>query len=234
MNNLIVKNIRDFYGSPILTDSIDFQVEPQFNPPQCYISSFEIQNAYGIKIVFNYDVDEATVTDLQNYHFTPENKVTAAAVDASDRRIIYLNLKGNKPVGSIGKEYVLQLKNIKSSPQYGSLDINEGAGSYIVLSTFAKDLSDIFVYPNPASSSTGNGTATFANLPQRVKISIWTLNGKRICDLEENNGDGGVTFDLKDENGEYLPSGIYIYRAVMLDDQNNEGQEKLGKFAVVR
>ncbi len=76
--------------------------------------------------------------------------------------------------------------------------------------------------------------ATFANLPQRVKITIWSLNGKKLKELEENNGDGGVSFDLKDDRGEYLPSGVYVYRAVMLDNQDKEGQEKIGKFAVVR
>jgi Subtilase family len=233
-NQLVVQNIRDIYGSPIQTDTVSFEVIPVVNPQQFFISSFEILNAYEIKIVFNYAVDEATATDPDNYVFTPDNKVTSARVDGNDNKIVYLNLKGQKPIGSVGREYVLRLKNVRSSAQTGNLIINDGAGSYIVLSTYAKDLSDVYVYPNPASSSTGNGTATFANLPQRVKIIIWSLNGKKIRELLEDNGDGGVTFDLKDERGEFLPSGVYVFRAVMLDDHDNEGQEKLGKFAVVR
>ena len=233
-NQLIVSNLKDLYSSPIETDTVSFEVIPIENLLQFFISSFEILNAYEIKIAFNYEVDEITATDPDNYIFTPDNKVSSVRIDGNDSKIVYLSLKGQKPVGSVGREYVLQLKNIKSSSQSGNIIINEGAGSYIVLSTYAKDLSDMYVYPNPASTSTGNGTATFANLPQRVKITIWSLNGKKIRELVEDNGDGGMTFDLKDERGEYLPSGVYVYRAVMLDNQDNEGQEKLGKFAVVR
>ena len=233
-NQLVIKNIHDKYGSPIAIDTVSFEVSPVQDQTQFFISSFAILNAYEIKIVFNYEVDEATATDPDNYIFTPANKVSSVRIDGNDSKIVYLNLKGHNPVGSIGREYVLQLKNVLSSAQSGNLLINEGAGSYIVLSTYAKDLSDIYVYPNPASTSTGNGTATFANLPQRVKITIWSLNGKKIRELLEDNGDGGITFDLKDDRGEFLPSGVYVYRAVMLDNQDKEGQEKIGKFAVVR
>jgi len=39
---------------------------------------------------------------------------------------------------------------------------------------------------------------------------------------------------LIDSRGNQLPSGIYIYRVVMTDEQKNEKEEKLGKFAVIR
>ncbi len=75
---------------------------------------------------------------------------------------------------------------------------------------------------------------TFANLPRRAKIIIWNLNGMRINELDETDGNGGVDFDMKDESGKELGSGIYIYRIVRLDDSNNEVEEKIGKFAVIR
>ena len=56
----------------------------------------------------------------------------------------------------------------------------------------------------------------------------------KVREIEEKDGNGGVDFNLKDLNGEYLGSGIYIYRVVMLDESNNEGEEKIGKFAVIK
>ncbi len=55
-----------------------------------------------------------------------------------------------------------------------------------------------------------------------------------INEVEETDGNGGVDYNLTDLSGNQISSGIYIYRIVQLDDQSNEGEEKLGKFAVVR
>ncbi|RPI70683.1 MAG: T9SS C-terminal target domain-containing protein, partial [Ignavibacteriales bacterium] len=128
-----------------------------------------------------------------------------------------------------GREYRLRINNLKSS---NGININTGAGSYIVLTSFANDLSDVYVYPNPSKGSSEK--ITFANLPKKAKIIIFSLTGERINEIEETDGNGGVDFNLTYSTGEMLGSGIYIYRIVMLDDSNNEVEEKIGKFAVVR
>jgi len=71
-------------------------------------------------------------------------------------------------------------------------------------------------------------------LPQRAKISIWTVDGILINEIEETDGNGGVDFNLADLSGNKISSGIYFYRIVQLDETGTEGEEKLGKFAVVR
>jgi hypothetical protein len=166
--------------------------------------------------------------------FEPDNKVTSIVIDENNKKTILIDLKGQKPVGSIGKEYVLRIKNVRSSSSTGNIEINSGAGSYVVLTSFANDLSDVYVYPNPAEIGTGITKITFANLPQYANISIWTLDGTKVGEVEENDGNGGVDFNLKDFSGNYLSSGVYIYRIVMLDEFDNENDEKIGKFAVVR
>jgi len=234
LDSLVVRDLRDLYGSPIEQDTIPFIMTPVIENPEFFISSFEIINSYLIRVVFNVDVDETSAINIENYIFDPDNKASSVKVDENDKRIILISLEGEKPVGSVGKEYVLRIKNVTSSISAGSIPINTGAGSYIVLSNFAKDLSDVYVYPNPANVNDGEGTITFANLPQRAKVTIWTLNGTQVNELEETDGDGGTTFTLTDYSGEYLSSGIYVYRVVMLDEFSNESEEKLGKFAVFR
>jgi subtilisin family serine protease len=229
---LVIKDIKDFYNSPIETDSLFFNMTPKQEEETFYITSFEIVNAYKIKLVFNLDVDSSTAINPDNYTFEPSNKVSNVILDPNDSKIVYLDLSNQKPVGSIGKEYVLRINYLISDLATGNIQINTGAGSYVVLSTFAKDLSDVYVYPNPTLESTDK--VTFANLPQRAKITIWTIDGTLINELEETDGNGGVDFNLMDINGTKISSGIYFYRIVQLDDQHNEGEEKLGKFAVVR
>ncbi|MDO8549915.1 MAG: T9SS type A sorting domain-containing protein, partial [Ignavibacteria bacterium] len=185
-----------------------------------------------IKLTFNNDVDETSATAKENYLFEPVNHVSGVEIDNSNKKVIYLNLDGKRPIGSIGREYRLRVVNLKSSQETGSLAINSGAGSYVVLTSFAKDLSDVYVYPNPANIE--RGIVTFANLPKRAKIIIFSLNGEKINEIEETDGNGGVDFKLSDQTGETLGSGVYIYRIVMLDDSNNEVEEKIGKFAVIK
>ena len=233
LNELSVADLHDLYGSPIQPDSIEFNVLPVIENPEFFISSFKILDAYNIRVVFNLEVDEASAEKVNNYVFEPDNKASSVSVDASDKKIVNISLNGQKPVGSIGREYVLRVKDVFSSASTGSLKINEGAGSYIVLSSFANNLSDVYVYPNPVKPTSGEAL-TFANLPRYAQITIWTIDGTKIGEIEESDGNGGVTFNLLDLSGNTLSTGIYIYRIVMLDESKNEQEEKLGKFAVIR
>jgi len=234
-NRLAVNYLNDYFGSPIKSDTVIFNVDSTTSVESYFfVTSHEILNPYKIKLVFNENVDPVTAEDTANYTFSPFNKVTSVQVDNKDGKTIYLNLNGQRPVGSVGREYTLHIKNVKSSIETGSLSIKSGAGSYVVLSGFANNLSDVYVYPNPARILDGSSKITFANLPAHAKITIFNLNGKKMSELEENNGDGGVDYNLKDENGNELSTGIYIFRIVQLDNSNNEIRNKLGKFAVIK
>jgi len=229
-DTLFVSGLRDLYGSPIEPATVFFEMDSVIVNPEFFISSFKIVDAYNVRIVFNLEVDEQSAVNVNNYTFEPDNKASSINVDATDKKLININLKGQKPVGSIGREYILRVKDVFSTD---SLKINEGAGSYIVLSSFANNLSDVYVYPNPVKPTTAEAL-TFANLPRYAQITIWTIDGTKIGEIEENDGNGGVSFDLKDFNGKTLSTGIYFYRIVMLDESKNEQEEKLGKFAVIR
>ena len=108
-NTLITSRIKDYYGSPISADTTVFNVDSVNTPEEFFVSSFEVLGPYRIRIAFNREVNPTLAMNTANYSFDPENKVTSVDVDASDPKVIYLNLKGNKPVGSIGKEYRLRI-----------------------------------------------------------------------------------------------------------------------------
>ncbi|MCZ6703597.1 MAG: S8 family serine peptidase, partial [Ignavibacteria bacterium] len=169
LNNLIVKDLKDLYGSPIPQDTIQFEMDSTIIRQEFFISSFKIENPYLIRVTFNLDVDETSSLKTDNYSFEPDNKATSIGFDENNNKTILIDLDGQKPVGSIGKEYVLRIKNVKSSSSSGNIEINSGAGSYIVLTGFANDLSDVYVYPNPSEIGTGVTKITFANLPQYAK-----------------------------------------------------------------
>ena len=233
-HKLIIKSIKDYYGSPMLTDTISFNVDSSIIKKQFFISSHTIINPFEIKISFNLDVDEVSSTSINNYEFNPLNSISKIEADQTDKKSIYIFLDKTKPVGAIGKEYRLRITNIFSSESTGKIIINSGAGSYIILSNYTANLSDVYVYPNPIKINSSPQNLMFANLPKKVKIVIFKLTGEQVNEIEHSGGDGGVEFNLKDKNGDEISSGIYIYRVVRLDDNNNEVEEKLGKFAVVK
>lgn len=230
-NNLIVKNLRDFYNSPVSTDTLNFLVHYDISQEEFYITNSQILNPYRISLTFNLPVDESSASNKDNYSFSPTNQINSLTVQ--DNNVI-LDLTGNKPIGSIGKEYVLRLSNIRSSNSTGNILIKSGAGSYVVLTGTASDLSDVYIYPNPVRIGEGTNILTFANLTKRVKINILSLTGSPIKEIIGTTDNGGIEYDLTDENGDKIPSGVYIYRIVSLDDTQNETQEIFGKFAVIR
>lgn len=230
---LALFGLRDYFGSPIQIDTVSFFVDPGEPVTQFFISSYQIVDKFQIKVDFNLPVDETTALNLDNYTFKPENKISKVTL-ANNNSTLYLFLDGKKPVGSIGKEYRLKIDNLVSSAATGNVKINSETGSYLILTGNAKDLSDVFCYPNPAKVQNGQGKVTFANLPRRAKILILSLAGEQICSLTESDGDGGTDFNLRNKDGSLLGTGIYIYRVVMLDESGNEGETKIGKFAVIR
>jgi hypothetical protein len=232
-NKISVSNLNDFYNSPVKNDTVSFNVESIIVPSYLIISNHEIVNPFRIKIIFNLPVDSASAKNLSNYTFDPANAVESVEIDPS-KLIIYLNLEKKKPVGSVGIQYRLKINNLVSSSESGSLPIASETGSYIVLTGVTEDLSGIYVYPSPAKINNGAGKLTFANLPSRVKIIIFNLNGIKISEIQESTTTGGVDFNLRDKNNELLSTGIYIYRIVRLDSFNNEVETKIGKFAVIR
>ncbi|MCL5029149.1 MAG: S8 family serine peptidase [Bacteroidetes bacterium] len=233
-NYLSIKNVNDFYGSPLKNDTVKFIVDSVSSQISFYVQSYEILNPYKIKLSFNMDVDSVSAVNINNYIFTPENKVTNVQVDNNDPKSIFLNLNGQKPVGSIGIQYKLRITNLISSDQSGNIKINSSSGSYIVLTKISDNLSDVYVYPSPVRILFGNEKITFANLPQRVKITIFNLNGKKINEIDRTSDNGGLDYNLMDIYGRLLNSGIYLFRIVRYDNSNNEVEQKIGKFAVIR
>ena len=232
-NQLLVSGLKDNYGSPIQSAQINFYMDSIIVKPEFFISSFNIVDSYTLKVTFNLDVDELTAENVSNYYFDPNNRASSVKVNGNDSKSVTISLKGQNPIGSIGREYVLRIKDVYSSSSSGNLKINDGAGGYIVLSSFENDLSQVYVYPNPVKPSLGE-LLTFAKLPQYAQITIWSIEGSKINELNESDGNGGASFNLVDSNGNPLPTGVYIYRIVMTDGNNNEQDEMLGKFAVIR
>ena len=98
-------------------------------------------------------------------------------------------------------------------------------------------ISDIYNYPNPFSSNT---TFTFQqnlNSPIDVKIKIYTVAGRLIKQIEQNAiNEKYVTIDWdgRDEDGDILANGVYLYKIIVKTINGDFNKSVLGKIAVIK
>ncbi|OGS24546.1 MAG: hypothetical protein A2297_10375 [Elusimicrobia bacterium RIFOXYB2_FULL_48_7] len=95
----------------------------------------------------------------------------------------------------------------------------------LVQFTPAGDLQSVKVYPNPCSSA----GVTFENLTSQAVIKIYTLNGEAVRTIEETDGDGSSAWDARNNSGDRVASGTYIYVI-----KNDNGSKKTGKISVIK
>ncbi|MFA6979718.1 MAG: S8 family serine peptidase [Ignavibacteriaceae bacterium] len=227
-NKLVVKDLNDFYNSPIVTDTISFNFIEVPAKDKFYITAHSIITPYKINLQFNLPVDTNSVLNRNNYFVEPVNPISSISlIDDRSIRIDFVNR-----IGSIGKEYKVICKNVLSDKSTGSLAIETGAGSEVILLAKTENLENVFVYPNPAKIS--NGVVTFANLPQYAEILIYSLSGNKINHIFETDGNGGLSWDFRDINGDLVNTGVYLYMIKQLDNNKNEVNQKVGKLAIIK
>ena len=89
------------------------------------------------------------------------------------------------------------------------------------------DESKVVFGPNPAT--VGKGLSFFYSVPANSKIKILDLNQHPVRTLKNEGPDKmPVQWDLRDDNGKQLSSGIYYFVVISPD------KKQVGKIAVVR
>ena len=95
--------------------------------------------------------------------------------------------------------------------------------------TAATSVGDLLVYPNPAIISDGVvGSVTVQGLVDETRMSIVSPLGEVVATMETRGG--RAVWNLRDESGRLVPSGVYMVIAV---GENGEGTA-FGKVAVIK
>ncbi|MCK4666085.1 SBBP repeat-containing protein [Candidatus Dependentiae bacterium] len=93
--------------------------------------------------------------------------------------------------------------------------------------TFAENLKDVFVYPNPWKPETGEDSIIFAKLTVNSYIKIYTISGELLIELKPDNIN--YPWNLKTEAGKSVASGVYLYVI-----SNDKGEKRIGKFVIIK
>lgn len=223
--------LRDGEGVPFADEQYGpIEVREQVDN-SCYIERVEYLPPRSFAVYFSAAMDPVSAAVAENYVFSPAGKVLRAVPDPADARVVRIEVAADAPIGALGREYVLAVRNLRCA---SGAPLGEGAGSTAGVVLNRQNLDDMFVYPNPLQPSDGQEFITFANLTARATIRIYTVAGMFIREVEEKDGNGGVEWDLRDEQGGRVPGGVYIYHARGFDAQGREVEAVVGKFAIIR
>jgi hypothetical protein len=82
--------------------------------------------------------------------------------------------------------------------------------------------------PNPCLTATGTTEVVFNDLEANCTIELYTLAGELVRTITVSNGNGQVSWDLKNRDGGLLVSGTYDYLI------KNPTNQKRGKVVIIR
>ncbi|MBU1652887.1 T9SS type A sorting domain-containing protein, partial [bacterium] len=102
-----------------------------------------------------------------------------------------------------------------------------------VVETPNEDLSNVKVVPNPYRGTNlfeakYDETIRFINLPPVCKITVLTLAGDIVQELQHNDGTDSKAWDLLSKNTQAVVSGLYVYVV------ETDSDKKIGKFVIAR
>lgn len=223
---LKVKSFRDKYNSP--TKSTEFDLEVISNiVEEIYLKRLEVQGSSLLMIEFSEEVGLGA--DIpSNYILKPYGYVFSVDTIPNESNKIQLNLDRNTK-NAVGKNYTIQVVNVYSKD---GKPMTNGPGNTLAFTFSSNDLENCFVYPNPVKLNR-NDYATIANITAQAEVHIFNELGHLIRTVSDRDGNGGVEWDLKDNNGTKVNSGIYFYKVIGIDTEGYQYESGLYKFAIV-
>ena len=83
---------------------------------------------------------------------------------------------------------------------------------FVILSSDFTDLSKAYAYPVPYRPSQGHDKITFTKLSSQAIIKIFSVSGKLVKTLYEDDGDLVYEWSpVENEYGDKVASGVYFY-----------------------
>ena len=96
------------------------------------------------------------------------------------------------------------------------------------------NLDKVIFVPNPYRLSGGAHSMAFRNLPHRATIRIYNSAGDLIKQIDHRNNTSIQRWDGRNEVGEQIAPGIYVYHIEALREDQRGKNSVSGKFAVIR
>ncbi|MCB4790540.1 MAG: Ig-like domain-containing protein [Elusimicrobia bacterium] len=155
------------------------------------------------------------------YHDDDNNGIvdkTCPPIRETSLVVSYLDTKHNLWVRLPGSKVDAVNKTVTAPCRHFSI--------FAILGAPAMDLSFAYAFPVPFKAQ--DNSITFTNLSSNAVIKIYTVTGELVKTINHTSGDAQDTWDVKNEQGEAVASGTYLYLI------KNEQEMKKGKLVIIR
>jgi hypothetical protein len=226
---LKLENVYGLTGVAPIQSLYSFSFNPDYVAP--VIGGAEVQrDKKSVIITISETVSTETASLMDNYILTlpandASNRIESVSVNDNKITVIMKNkLKySNKP-------YFLTIQNITDLAG-NKITPNQNSCRFTLADI--ENLDKLVVYPNPVKVS-ANEAVSFLNFPsgKKGKLSIYNTNGdlvfqQNIGPFNQSNNNVTARWELTNQAGKTVSSGIYFYMVNMGDDF------KKGKIAVL-
>ena len=190
-----------------------------------HLTEWETVDDKNAVLFFNLPLDPSTALDSSRYRLDPLGSVGTVQFYQEFPDAVQVTIEEAR-FGALGYPLSVTVENLCALN--GLCLCPEG--NTATFSSHKDDLSEVFAYPNPVRPHQLFEGMRFANLTQQADIKVMTLSGRLVIELEETDGDGGLTWDMLDQGKRRIKPGVYIYYV----ETEEEGIEPfMGKFSVV-
>lgn len=198
---------------------------PESEQRSLFIEEATVLSERRVRLAFSDPLDPTVARERDHYEIRPRGRVSNVQFEADSSHVVTLRVSG-LVLGANGQESSLKVTEMVAADG-GRLSQEGGT---VRLTRPADDLSNVFVYPNPYRMSTHDGPLTIAGLPSEATIRIYTPTGRLVRTLSvERSRNGGEDWNLHNERGERVSSGVYLFRVNAPDES-----PVLEKAAVIR
>lgn len=189
-----------------------------------HFNRWEVTSSTQAQIWFNHAMD-TSVLDLNKYSIYPAGNIRGLRFNDASQTSILVDVEG-VVLGALGYPVSIELQGGQA---LNGFPMRRDRGNVATFSSFQDDLSQVYVYPNPYQGNDFFEGVRFANLVQQCSVTVYTADGRLVQELIENDGDGGLEWNLLNIAGERVAPGNYLYRVAA------EGfEDVIGTFSILR
>jgi len=193
----LVLKVHDFYRKGLVTDSTKAIDDKQFT---------QLANGEW-EMLYMFDTTAACYYDASG-----NLPATSGSLADGDFVLAYFSFKGELPAPGT----VLRVNTLKPLSQGDIFSFSTQKANFNDKNLAKKNLDKLTVYPNPYFGSNNLETdkyrrfVRFTGLPKEATIRIFTISGVFIQKIEKDGFDQYVDWNLQNESGIPVASGIYI------------------------
>ncbi len=225
-----VESFTDRFYTPTTPFTQPFNLKNPVGEQEVYLTNLTVLQPTLLELFFSDDLDKTNAEVVGNYDLKPIGSVLSVGLSQSNSKSVILLLSNELRHNSArGMNYTITAKNIVT---LNGKKMTTGAGATLGFVFSELTNTNTYVYPQPIKLSVDD-KAMFAGLTKNAVIEIITMDGRIIQELTENDGNGGVEWDLRDLNGTILAPGIYLYRVNGTNTNDKLQFEEYKKLVII-